>query len=81
MERGLRLKLLNYTIMQYTIMMQKIPGDNSVYVAQLTNTQEAYNYMMYEEANTKKTELESLDHTGRIYTISSYNDEINLSEE
>ena len=67
--------------MQYTIMMQKIPGDNSVYVAQLDNTQEAYNYTMYEEANTKKTELESLDHTGRIYTLASYNDEINLSEE
>ena len=45
--------------MQYTIMMQKIPGDNSVYVAQLTNIQEAYNYATHEEANTKKTELES----------------------
>ena len=67
--------------MQYTIMMQKIPGDNSVYVAQLTNIQEAYNYTTYEEANTKKTELESLDHTSRVYTIASYNDEINLSEE
>jgi hypothetical protein len=67
--------------MQYTIMMQKIPGDNSVYVSQLNNAQEAYNYTMYEEASTKKIELESLDHTGRIYTIASYNDEINISEE
>ena len=67
--------------MQYTIMMQKIPGDNSVYVAQLTNTEEAYNYTMYEEASIKKTELEPLDHTGRVYTIASYNDEINLLEE
>ena len=67
--------------MQYTIMMQKIPGDNSVYVAQLTNTEEAYNYTTYEEASTKKTELQSLDHTGRDYTIASYNDEINLPEE
>lgn len=66
--------------MQYTIMMQKIPGVNSVYVSRLDNSHEAFTYTTHEEAQTKLNELQSADGSGRIYMISAYPDEVNLPE-
>lgn len=62
-------------------MMQKTPGNNSVYVARLNNTQDTFTYTTHEEAQAKVTELQSLDDSGRIYMISAYPEETNTSTE
>ena len=60
--------------MTYTIQMQFIPGNDQIWVLQLTPDDPIYTYDNYAEALAKATELQDSDPTGRQYRVvqSSY---------
>jgi hypothetical protein len=55
----------------YTIQKQFIPGNDSIWVQQLTPEDAIYSFETEEEALAKMTELTSTDTEGRFYRVVS----------
>jgi hypothetical protein len=55
----------------YTIQKQFIPGNDSIWVQQLTPEDEIFTFETEEEALAKITELTSTDTEGRFYRVAS----------
>jgi len=55
--------------MTYTIQMQFIPGNDQIWVSQLSPNDPIYTYDNYPEALAKATELQDNDPTGRQYRV------------
>lgn len=53
----------------YQVQMQFIPGNNMIWVAQLTSEDPIYNYHLIVEAEAKAFELQEADTTGRQYRV------------
>ena len=53
--------------MKYTIQQQFIPLNNQIWVVKLNQEDEDYLFDTLEEAETKATELQESDSTGRKY--------------
>jgi hypothetical protein len=53
----------------YTIQKQFIPGNDSIWVQQLTPEDEIFTFETEEEALAKMTELTSTDTEGRFYRV------------
>lgn len=53
----------------YTIQKQFIPGNNSIWVAQLTLEDPTYTFETEEEAQLKSNELNSTDTEGRLCRV------------
>ena len=53
----------------YTIQKQFIPGNDSIWVQQLTPEDEIFTFETEAEAQAKADELQSLDNTGRSYRV------------
>lgn len=60
----------------HTILGQLIPGDNTVYIAQLTPEVDSFTYETLEEAQIKLTELQTVETGSRQYYIYSYEQSI-----
>jgi hypothetical protein len=56
--------------MKYIVLMQFIPGVDSVWVARLTPEDPIYEYNTLEECEAKAAELQAADTTGRQYKAS-----------
>jgi hypothetical protein len=63
--------------MNYTVITQFTPGDNSLYVSQLVRGVESWTYTSETEAQTKLDELIAADSSGRVYKIISYPEDPN----
>jgi hypothetical protein len=55
--------------MKYLVQMEFIPGNDQIWVSQLTSEDPIYEYNYYDEALAKANELEFLDETGRKYRV------------
>jgi hypothetical protein len=55
----------------YTIQKQFIPGNDSIWVQQLTPEDEIFTFETEEEAQAKADELTSTDTEGRFYRVVS----------
>jgi len=55
----------------YQIQKQFIPGNNSIWVVQLTPEDEIFTFETEAEAQAKADELTSADTEGRLYRIAS----------
>jgi hypothetical protein len=55
----------------YQVQMQFIPGNDSIWVAQLTADDPIYQYKTKSTADKKAAELQSADPTGRIYRVAA----------
>lgn len=55
----------------YQIQKQFIPGNNSIWVVQLTSEDEIFTFETEAEAQSKSDELDSIDTEGRSYRIAS----------
>lgn len=53
----------------YQVQMQFIPGNDQIWVAQLTPNDPIYQYNNESEAQTKADELQAADPTGRLYRV------------
>jgi hypothetical protein len=53
----------------YEVQMQFIPGNDQIWVAQLTPTDPIYKYDNEPEAQAKADELQANDPTGRKYRV------------
>jgi len=53
----------------YQVQMEFIPGNNMIWVAQLTPEDPIYNYATLVEAEAKAFELQQADPTGRLYRV------------
>jgi hypothetical protein len=53
----------------YKVIMQFIPGNDSIWVARLTPEDPIYQYDNEAEAQAKAEELEAADETGRKYRV------------
>ena len=53
----------------YQVQMQFIPGNDMIWVAQLTSEDPIYNYDTKAEAQAKADELQAADTTGRLYRV------------
>jgi hypothetical protein len=53
----------------YQVQMQFVPGNNIIWVAQLTPEDPIYNYDTEVEAQAKADELQAADPTGRQYRV------------
>lgn len=53
----------------YQVQMQFIPGNDMIWVAQLTPEDPIYNYDTEAEAQAKADELQAADPTGRQYRV------------
>ena len=49
--------------------MEFVPGNNMIWVAQLTPEDPIYNYVLLVEAEAKAFELQQADTTGRQYRV------------
>jgi hypothetical protein len=56
--------------MQYIVLMQFIPGNDQIWVAQLNPEDPTYIYDTEAEAQNKSDELQAADPTGRKYKVS-----------
>lgn len=57
----------------YQVQMQFVPGNNIIWVAQLTPEDPIYNYDTEVEAQAKADELQAADTTGRQYRVIQIN--------
>lgn len=55
----------------YQVQMQFIPGNDSIWVAQLTPEDPIYEYKTKATADKKAAELQAADPTGRVYRVVS----------
>lgn len=55
----------------YQIQKQFIPGNNSIWVVQLTSEDTIFTFETEAEAQAKADELTSIDTEGRLYRIAS----------
>jgi len=55
----------------YTIQKQFIPGNDSIWVQQLTPEDEIFTFETEAEAQAKSDELDSIDTEGRLHRIAS----------
>lgn len=55
--------------MIYQVQMQFIPGNDQIWVAQLTPNDPIYEYDNEPEADAKAAELQAADSTGRKYRV------------
>lgn len=55
--------------MVYKIEMQFIPGNNQIWVLKLSPEDPIYAFSTESEAESKATELQSADSSGRIYRV------------
>jgi hypothetical protein len=53
----------------FQVQMQYIPGNDIIWVAQLTQEDPIYNYNTETEAQTQANELQASDSTGRQYRV------------
>jgi len=53
----------------YQVQMEFLPGNNMIWVAQLTPEDPIYNYATLVEAEAKAFELQQADPTGRLYRV------------
>jgi hypothetical protein len=53
----------------FEVQMQFIPGNDSIWVARLNPEDPIYEYDNLNEAQTKATELQDADETGRKYRV------------
>ena len=53
----------------YQVQMQFIPGNDSIWVARLTPEDPIYEYKTQKTADSKATELQDADTTGRQYRV------------
>jgi len=53
----------------WQVQMQYIPGNNMIWVAQLTPEDPIYNYYLKTQAEAKAFELQQADNTGRTYRV------------
>ena len=53
----------------YQVQMEFVPGNNMIWVAQLTPEDPIYNYVLLVEAEAKAFELQQADTTGRQYRV------------
>jgi len=60
--------------MKYIVLMQFIPGVDSVWVARLNPEDPIYEYDNLEECEAKAAELQAADETGRQYKASEEQD-------
>lgn len=56
--------------MKYVVVMQFVPGNDQIWVAQLNPNDPIYSYDTEVEAQTKADELQAADETGRKYKVS-----------
>ena len=56
--------------MKYIVLMEFIPGVDSIWVARLTPEDPIYEYDTLEECQAKADELQAADTTGRLYKAS-----------
>lgn len=66
-NRNIHLKQNN---MIYEVLMQFIPGNDSIWVAKLNPDDPVYQYDNEAEAQAKADELQAADPTGRKYKVS-----------
>jgi len=57
----------------YIVQMQFIPGNDQIWVEKLNPTDPIYQYDNEAEAQTKATELQNADETGRKYRVTQLN--------
>lgn len=62
--------------MIYSIMVQQIAGDNSVYVS-ISENNEAITFSTLEDAQARLVELQASETEGREYTIKGYPEDPN----
>lgn len=60
--------------MKYIVMMQFIPGNDQIWVAQLDPSDPIYIYDTEQEAQDKAQELQAADPTGRQYKVETTNE-------
>jgi hypothetical protein len=57
--------------MKYLVLMQFVPGNDQIWVAQLNPNDPIYSYDTEAEAQAKADELQAADPTGRKYKVSA----------
>ena len=55
----------------YQVQMQFIPGNDMIWVARLTPEDPIYEYKTQKTADSKATQLQAEDPTGRVYKVVS----------
>jgi hypothetical protein len=53
----------------YQVQMEFVPGNDMIWVAQLTSEDPIYNYVTQVQAEAKAFELQEADSTGRRYRV------------
>lgn len=59
--------------MIYQVQMQFLPGNDQIWVAQLTSEDPIYEYRILTQAEAKAFELQEADPTGRKYRVVTIN--------